>query len=318
MRISVAMCTYQGSRFLREQLESILSQQRVPDELIVSDDGSQDQTRQIIEELKMKAPFDVRLMDRERRLGTTKNFETCIAACTGDVIALSDQDDVWYPGKLARQAAVLESDRTIGAVFSDADLIDENSELLGIRLWSRLLFRAPRGRDYAILKQLSRELLRHDVITGATLMIRADLRPTILPIPASWVHDGWIAWIAALTSCVAALPDPLIQYRIHRDQQIGLGPTSLAGKIRRERARGHHQYLAMATRFGDLRHRLSQVPGTRAHAEADEIERKIRHAEFQAALPTNYCTRALQIAVNYRQYRKYSLGARTMCKDLFL
>lgn len=313
------MCTYQGSQFLREQLESILVQERRPDELVVSDDGSTDHTKQIIETFRAMAPFEVRFIGHKKRLGTTKNFEACISACTGDLIALSDQDDAWYPERLAHQAAILESDSSIGAVFSDADLMNEKSQLLGIRLWSRIRFSVRQNNeDYTCIETLVRELLRHDVITGATLMIRAGLRSNIFPIPESWVHDGWIAWIVALTSRVAAVSDPLIRYRVHPNQQIGLGPLSLAGQIRHARERGRQQYSAAAARLRDLKNRVSQFPESSARVDLNEIEHKIRHAEFQANLARNYLLRACQIAISYDQYQKYSLGLHTMCKDLLL
>src|SRR5947208_14214106 len=101
--ISVAMCTYNGERFLKEQLESLAAQTRQPDELVVCDDRSTDSTPHIVEAFARAAPFPVRLEVNDRCLGSTKNFEHAILRCTGALIALSDQDDVWHPEKLALQ-----------------------------------------------------------------------------------------------------------------------------------------------------------------------------------------------------------------------
>ena len=96
---SVAMCTYNGARFLGAQLASVAAQARAPDELVVCDDRSTDETARVVEEFAAAAPFRVRLHVNERNLGTTRNFERAVSLCEGDLIALSDQDDVWAEGR---------------------------------------------------------------------------------------------------------------------------------------------------------------------------------------------------------------------------
>src|SRR5467141_2319930 len=125
--ISVAMCTYNGARFLPEQLESMAAQTRLPGELVVCDDRSTDESVEIVRNFARAAPFPVRLEMNEENLGSTKNFEKAIELCQGEIIALADQDDVWRPEKLSCIAGVLEPDDRIGAIFSDAELIDEDS-----------------------------------------------------------------------------------------------------------------------------------------------------------------------------------------------
>src|SRR5271165_5482550 len=99
--ISVAMTTYNGERFLSEQLRSIAAQQRLPDELVVADDHSADRTWEIVTDFARTAPFPVRLHRNEPRLGWRGNFMSVLARCESDLIALCDQDDVWEPTKLA-------------------------------------------------------------------------------------------------------------------------------------------------------------------------------------------------------------------------
>lgn len=103
LSISVAMCTYNGSAFLQEQLDSIAAQTRLPDELVICDDGSSDSTVDIVERFAHGVSFRVQLFRNPQNLGSTRNFEQAMRLCTGDLIALSDQDDVWMPEKLARQ-----------------------------------------------------------------------------------------------------------------------------------------------------------------------------------------------------------------------
>jgi glycosyltransferase involved in cell wall biosynthesis len=99
-KISVAMCTYNGSRFIADRLTSMLAPQRLPDELVVCDDHSSDGTAEKLYTFKARAPFPVRVLVNGRNLGSTKNFEKAISLCEGDIIALSDQDDIWAVNRL--------------------------------------------------------------------------------------------------------------------------------------------------------------------------------------------------------------------------
>ena len=136
--ISIAMCTYNGARQLREQLDSIAAQSRCPDELVVCDDCSTDATRAILSEFSASAPFPVRLHFNEQNLGSTKNFERAIDHCLGDLIALCDQDDVWLPGKLVALEAEFDRAPNVGLIFTDAEVIDEAGKPTGYTLWQKL------------------------------------------------------------------------------------------------------------------------------------------------------------------------------------
>src|ERR1700760_4242642 len=105
--ISVAMCTYNGERYLREQLESIAEQSLLPIELVVCDDGSTDDSILILEEFRARAPFSVRIIRNEVKLGSTRNFDQAMTSTSGEFIALCDQDDRWKPRKLEKLVAVL-------------------------------------------------------------------------------------------------------------------------------------------------------------------------------------------------------------------
>src|SRR6201999_469319 len=101
-RLSVALCTYNGERFLPQQLASMANQTRPPDELIVCDDRSSDRTIDIVREFAASAAYPVRIFENESNLGSAANFERAIRLCEGNLIALSDQDDIWYPIRLQR------------------------------------------------------------------------------------------------------------------------------------------------------------------------------------------------------------------------
>src|SRR5260221_5871118 len=123
-RISVAMCSYNSTAWLDEQLASILRQSRLPDELVVCDDGSKDETVAKLKAFARSAPFPVRVFVNEINLGFTRNFEKAISLCEGDVIALSDHDDISEDFRLARTEDVFTSRPAIGLAFCDAQVVD--------------------------------------------------------------------------------------------------------------------------------------------------------------------------------------------------
>ena len=159
MDISVAMCTYNGGKFLAEQLSSIREQTKLPHELVICDDGSTDATPRIVHAFALDAPFPVRFFRNQATLGSTRNFEKAINLCEGQAIALSDQDDIWQPNKLERLASVLDSEPQVGGVCSNAFLIDETSERFPDSLWERRNF-TPRMQA-AFQRNSARQLLQY-------------------------------------------------------------------------------------------------------------------------------------------------------------
>jgi glycosyltransferase involved in cell wall biosynthesis len=123
MRLSIAMATWNGARYLREQLDSFRAQCRLPDELVVCDDHSTDGTPAILEEFRRTAPLPVNVLINPKQMGYVWNFEQVVGMCDGDVILLSDQDDVWLPEKLAEHEAVYRSRPEVGMAFSDGTIV---------------------------------------------------------------------------------------------------------------------------------------------------------------------------------------------------
>jgi glycosyltransferase involved in cell wall biosynthesis len=315
MRISVAMCTYNGARFLREQLASIAAQSLLPDELVVCDDCSSDETPEIIGGFAQSAAFAVRLEVNERNLGPAKNFERAIMLCEGDLIALSDQDDYWYPEKLSRLFRVMEADEALGGVFSDAQLMNENSERSPSHLWDRIGYRPPEGSMH-VEESLARRLLKGFVVTGATMMIRKQVRELLIPAPEGWMHDAWIAWMLALYSGIAAVDEPLIAYRIHGAQHLGLAPRSLATRIENARHSEREQRILIARLFKELRAHWVEHPGNQFEVRRTEMEEKIDFLNFQLNLPGSFLKRLYRVASAYDRYRLYANGSKTMWKDV--
>lgn len=317
MQISVAMCTYNGARFLPEQLGSIRVQSLQPDELVVCDDGSSDETIKIIENFACSAPFSVRLFRNDQNLGPVRNFEKAISLCQGALIALCDQDDLWFPEKLSRLSRALDADPTLGGVFSDATLMDENSGQSTHRLWQRIHYR-PQKLSLHVEHSLIRSLVQHDVVTGATLMFRANLRALLLPVSPGWMHDGWIAWMLALYSGIGAIDEPLIAYRVHGSQHAGLPPDSLAARIGKARRVGNSQCFSTIQQFEELRMRWIQKPGADFDTHLQEIEGKIEHLRHRMNLPRNLPRRIISVISARGDYQAYTNGLVSMCKDILL
>jgi glycosyltransferase involved in cell wall biosynthesis len=219
--LSIALATYNGERYIAEQLDSIARQTRLPDELVIFDDLSVDATPTIVQNFARRAPFNVRFQVNSERLGSTRNFEMAIRACGGDVIFLCDQDDVWYPNKIALIEERFINDPGTGAVFTDADVVDQELHPFGQGLWKAVRF-SSREQARVATRDAFSVLLKHFVVTGATMAFRSTYREVVLPIPEGWVHDAWIALLIAATSNLAALPAPLIAYRQHSANQIGI------------------------------------------------------------------------------------------------
>ena len=223
LSLSIALATYNGELYIREQLDSILHQTRQPDELVISDDASVDSTLDIIKDFERSAPFPVKLQINKECLGSTRNFESAIRACSGDIIFLCDQDDIWYPDKIARIEECFVKNTEVGAVFTDADIVNQDLQSYGPKLWKMVRF-SPREQA-SIADDAFKVLLKHFVVTGATMAFRSSLCKFILPIPTAWVHDAWIAFLISASSSLIAIPEPLIAYRQHSSNQIGVPHT---------------------------------------------------------------------------------------------
>lgn len=278
MRISIALCTFNGVRHLGEQLESIVRQSRLPDELVLRDDGSTDGTIELAQSILSRVGFPWRLLRSPGRRGSSSNFEHALLACEGDVVLPCDQDDVWEPWKLARIEEVMSSPNAPGFLFSNCSLIDERSQPLQGSMWERIGFTGARSRAFATGHQLEM-VLRKEFVTGCTMAIRTELLRVATPFPTGWVHDHWLA--ALLTAGEhrgLALEERLVRYRVHPDQQIGLGSSAPArpGDARR--------YLVEAQKWVEIRERAALL-GCPPRSLA-LLERKSSHLRLRARVRT--------------------------------
>lgn len=179
MKVSVAMATYNGEQFLGEQLKSLAEQTRLPDELIVTDDGSTDKTLKVLQQFAKTAPFEIRVVTNDTNLGFAQNFGKALSLCTGDVIMLCDQDDYWYKDKIATMLDEMDVSPEISLFLCDTALTDEALRPIGATKLGLI-------RDYGLPDQAH--------VMGCCMAIRRALLQLALPIPQSIpAHDNWIA-----------------------------------------------------------------------------------------------------------------------------
>lgn len=271
--VSVALCTHNGVRYLEDQLRSILGQSRPIDQLVVADDASTDGTVALVRDLvRNTAGIDVVILPSTTRVGVTANFERAIARCDRDIIVLSDQDDTWRPDRVALAVAAFEDDPGLQLVHGDAAIVDETGRESGmslfesLRIGDREIGEVDAGRAFSVL-------LRRNLVTGAATAFRASLRDAAVPFPASWLHDEWLAIIAAATGRVRTVRDVLIDYRQHGDNVVGVVRPTLRYRLGRMLGARAGRYEILAERATRLVDRLESL---------DVAERDLERARWKA------------------------------------
>ena len=251
--ISVAMCTYNGARFLPEQLRSIANQIVGVDELVVCDDGSQDETVQVLMEFGRTSPFKVVVHSNSSNLGSTKNFEKCLSLCQGEIIFLSDQDDLWREDKVQKHLAHYEAHPEADAVFSDAMMIDDDSLSRNRTIWKEIEFNDVLQQKWMDGK--GHEILFYGfVVTGATLSLRKSCLERLIPFPThipDLIHDAWIALVLCLQDKLSFIPETLVFYRIHNGQQVGFGRKSEYVSLKDRMTRSREEKLVPLAEKGN-------------------------------------------------------------------
>ena len=317
-KISIALCTFNGSKYLEEQLNSFMSQVRQPDELIICDDGSSDGTLGIIDKFSQKALFKVETIVNDHTLRITKNFEKAIALCSGDLIALSDQDDVWSPKKIKQCEEIFDNKPDTGLVFTNADVVDEFLNPLGYDMWRRSNF-TPKDQLNIIKGKANAVLLRHYLVTGASMIFRSDFKPVLLPIPDFWFHDAWIALLIASLSNIDFISEPLVKYRQHPDNQLGgirktiLRNIAWAFGISRD-----EYYKSELLRYRTALDRLSNIPDSFNRPDDLPLEEKINHLQRRASMQRNRVLRIPSIIKELAsgRYAQYSRNWGSVAMDL--
>lgn len=222
---SVALCTYQGEQYLQDQLDSIANQTKLPDEIVIRDDGSTDRTIEICKTFASRCPIPVHILEGGQRLGVASNFFTCAMACSSDWIVFADQDDYWFSDRLNRFTDAIANHPEAVAIFSNGQVTDEQLQPVGQTLWSAHYFTKQEQRRVQN-GHADRVLARHVFVTGAALIVRRDWMSK-LPWPEEhFFHDEWLGWFAG--NHLRLLSEPTLYYRQHKSQQTGVSTTVLA------------------------------------------------------------------------------------------
>lgn len=226
--ISVALCTYNGERYIHEQIDSIINQTVKVDEIVVCDDGSTDETLSIIESFRENTSVDIRIYRNETNLGVCANFQKAVNLCKGDIIFLSDQDDIWHNDKVKTIVNYFNHNKNKQVVFTDGNLIDGSGKTISNgTLWKCF------GVNSKCLKQIEDgfgiEIFAFENrATGATMAIRRNFEYT-----SSFsrfciddiLHDGALAMLALINNQLGYINKCLIDYRIHSNQECGIGES---------------------------------------------------------------------------------------------
>jgi glycosyltransferase involved in cell wall biosynthesis len=321
VRVSVALGTHNGARFVAHQVASMLEQSRPIDELVISDDASRDGTVDIVRTLVATAAVPPRLVEvrNPEPLGVTANFAQAIAACTGDLIALSDQDDRWHPTRIERSIVPFADDPALLLVHSDATLVDAEGQPLGGTLFEALGV-SSRERELYAQGRAVEALLRRNLATGATMMFRRALLERASPIPSGWVHDEWLAIVAAATGRVVMIDEPLIDYRQHGSNQIGAARLTFAQKVGRMLEPRSDRNARLEANFGLLAERLSSDPLAAVTDERVQqfAREKAVHERARLAYPVSRWRRPGPVLREWRagRYRWSARGVLDVVRDL--
>ena len=234
--VEILLASFNGERFLREQIESILAQNHSALRITASDDGSSDSTRAILTEYAERLPQRFTLLAQAIPTGSAKgNFLRLMQHATADYLCFADQDDVWMPDKVSRSLAALHSleqqhgDQMPLLVFSDLRVADEHLQTIAPSYWRMSSI------DPTVVSRLPR-LLGQSVVTGCTMLINRPMLEVARLMPAAaTMHDRWIALLAATMGASTSLREPTVIYRQHERNVIGASvtDTSPAGLARR-------------------------------------------------------------------------------------
>ncbi len=250
VRVSIAMATYNGGKYLQEQLDSIQEQTLRPYELVICDDGSTDTTLSILERFSNQASFPVRIYRNEENLGYSDNFLKAAKLCKGDWVAFCDQDDVWMPNKLAAVGEVVNRHRNIIMVLQNAELCDGGLLPRG-RLFPNRIKPGIYGANaqYGFWVWLGfLQTVKADMFSSLSATCRP---PNYFPGHTVQSHDKWTCMVANALGGICVLGGPAAFYRRHDAALTGdYASKTICERVRQARTvdGDHYRFLAEVAR----------------------------------------------------------------------
>ncbi len=318
-KVSIALAAYRGERFLPAQLQSLLEQTRPPDEIIIGDDSPDAATGQTVAAAAAAAHHvKIDYQHNAKRIGIGRNFEQAVRRCSGDIIFLCDQDDVWHPEKIEHYLAVLASDAGCTGVFADSALVDETLRPDGGTLWEMRGFTPAIQRQFAVGDQLG-VFLKRVYCSAHNIAFRAECKKFLLPFPEliGLYPDTWIGLALAMCGRWQALPEILTDYRIHTDNASAPGRRGFFAQLRASRRAIHHNFLHGNTLIAEaLWRRRAFSGGTSTRQLAAYLDfcrvRETLRPEFRRRLP------AIFRAWRNGDYQRFANGWKSLGVDLLL
>lgn len=283
MKISIAMTSYNGEKFIKEQLESFMLQTRQPDELVITDDGSTDSTEEIVKNFSLLAPFPVVFHRNSTNLGFVKNFEKAMSLCQGDIICLSDQDDVWDKSKLTVVGQCFSESPGTQLVINDQFVCDGGLVNYGFTSFEKAR-RLGLGDDW--------------VIYGCCTSVRKSFFDLVSPFPDDFPgHDTWLNKLAIYMGVRRIVEQPLQKYRRHEEntsstvvsdsggggflhalRKYGLSDSSDQWNLEIEYLKLYCDRIVKVAEFGDLNVSDNVISESVRHIEerVDLLEKRIK------------------------------------------
>lgn len=304
--ISIAMCTFNGEKYLEDQLNSIINQTILPDEIVIYDDNSTDSTKEILKDFKKRNTIiNIIINFNEINLGVSKNFNQAISQCMGEYIFLVDQDDIWEINKIEYLTREIDRQKK-SVIFSNGNMINSSSITRRKSLWEAFNVNSKDIKKFESNKGID-VLLKKDVITGCTILIKKKFVDKIIPLNSKFVHDAWIGLIAELFDELGITQKELINYRIHGSQQIGLN------NIKKKRSFETRRHDLLIEKYSELIEKIMTMDNFNK-AKLIKVNDKIIF--FQERNDLNFYNVAKN-SFNLR-YFKYSSGVKAIVLDLLL
>lgn len=222
-KIDILLATYNGEKYLKEQIDSILNQTYKNIKLIISDDCSKDNTREILKEYEQKDER-VKVYYQEENQGYIKNFEFLLKQVTSDFYMLSDQDDVWLPEKVEKSYKTLK-DKNADLVFGDLEVVDKDLNTI-YPSFNKFMLLERKIQKYINTNKVN---YLYNCVTGCTVISKKEFIEKLLPFPAKSkyvAHDHWLGIMLSLNGKLVYMPEKYIKYRQHGNNQIGTNKIS--------------------------------------------------------------------------------------------
>ena len=319
-RTTIAMCTYNGERYLSEQIDSILAQTRLPDVWLIADDRSKDATWDLLQRYAPRIRgkgIELELYQNPENLGYVANFESVLRRANAEIVFLADQDDIWHAHKLQTMTDYMRDHPDVTLLHTNARIVDSDGSDKGYSLFEALeitqteLAHIHSGNAFDVL-------IRRNVVTGATTAIRGHFIQQLDRFSKDWVHDEWLAVMVSVAGKMDCLEEPLIDYRQHANNQIGVKLRTWHERYSNRLGRRDHlrqTVQRMQVLLKELK--SSRLSKDRKHVQL--IEDRLQHAMMRAELSGSMLIRGAQVGreVLSGRYMKYSNGLRSVAVDLF-